>query len=86
MISSLPVFRNTSCSRIPIWSSINRHPGDTILAGGVNIQDVVDGAQVDKGASHVYFVDENLDLPSTGKFLLILRSDKGKNKKHPITL
>ena len=59
----------------------NRHPGDTILAGGVNIEDVPAGTQVNKGASHSYLVRATLNLPSDkGKFLLILRSATDKNK------
>ena len=52
----------------------NRHPGDTILAGGVNVVDVENGEQINKGASHAYFVSSDLNLPNTGKFLLVLRS------------
>ena len=39
----------------------NRDPGDTVLAGGVIAQDVIDGKQVNKGASHVYFVADQTD-------------------------
>ena len=58
----------------------NRHPGNTILAGGVNIEDVPVRRQVNKGASHSYLVRTTLDLPSDkGKFLLILRTATDKN-------
>ena len=33
----------------------NRDPGDTILAGGMNIEDVAAGTQVNKGSSHAVF-------------------------------
>ena len=52
----------------------NRHPGDTILAGGINVVDVENGEQINKGASHAYFVTSNLNLPNAEKFLLVLRS------------
>ena len=52
----------------------NRHPGDTILAGGVNVVDVENGEQINKGASHAYFVSGDLNLPNAEKFLLVLRS------------
>ena len=61
----------------------NRDPGDTVLAGGVSAVDVEAGTQVNKGASHAYFVadqtdaDHNLvplNLPSDEMFLLVLRS------------
>ena len=52
----------------------NRHPGETILAGGVNVVDVENGEQINKGASHAYFVSGDLNLPNAEKFLLVLRS------------
>ena len=60
----------------------NRHPSDTILAGGVNVEDVIAGKQVNKGASHQYIVEEGLDLPSDKKFLLILRNNHEKAGTH----
>ena len=59
----------------------NRHPGDTILAGGVNVMDVEAGEQINKGASHAYFVSSDLNLPNTGKFLLVLRSANDKDNR-----
>ena len=53
----------------------NRDPGKSVtLAGGVNLQDVIDGKHVNKGASHMYVVASGLDLPNTGKFLILLRT------------
>ncbi len=53
----------------------NRDPGKSVtLAGGVNLQDVIDGKHVNKGASHMYVVASDLDLPNTGKFLILLRT------------
>ena len=60
----------------------NRHPVDTILAGGVNIEDVAAGTQVNKGASHMYIVKEDLDLPTGDKFLLVLRNGNDKVNTH----
>ena len=60
----------------------NRHPGETILAGGVNVEDVLEGKQVNKGASHLYIVRDGLNLPATGKFLLLLRNGNDKVATH----
>ena len=69
----------------------NRDPGDTILAGGVSIEEVAAGRQINKGASHVYFIADKtddgdklkpLDLPSGEKFLLLLRNGKDKLETH----
>ena len=61
----------------------NRDPGKTVkLAGGVNLQDVIDGKHVNKGATHMYVVSANLDLPSTGKFLILLRNGSDKKRTH----
>ena len=60
----------------------NRHPGETVLAGGVNVEDVLEGKQVNKGASHLYIVREDLNLPATGKFLLLLRNGNDKAGTH----
>ncbi len=60
----------------------NRHPGETILAGGVNVEDVLEGKQVNKGASHQYIVREGLNLPASGKFLLLLRNGNDKVATH----
>ena len=60
----------------------NRHPGETVLAGGVNIEDVAAGEQVNKGASHMYVVREGLNLPDDLTFTLILRNGNDKVKTH----
>ena len=60
----------------------NRDPGDTILAGGVNIEDVAAGTQVNKGSSHLYVVRDGLNLPSDKKFLLLLRNGNDKVDTH----
>ena len=56
----------------------NRDPGETGLAGGVSIDAVNAGTQVNKGASHVYTVSETLNLPYDETFLIILRSANDK--------
>ena len=60
----------------------NRDPGDTILAGGVSVEDVLAGKQVNKGATHQYIVREGLNIPATGKFLLLLRNGNDKAGTH----
>ena len=60
----------------------NRDPGQTGLAGGVSIDDVADQTQVNKGASHVYTVSADLNLPSDKKFLIILRDGDEKEGTH----
>ena len=57
----------------------NRDPGDTGLAGGVHIDAVANRTNVNKGASHVYTVSANLNLPSDKMFLIILRNGNDKN-------
>ena len=71
----------------------NRHPKDTILAGGVNIEDLAASRHVNKGSTHHYFVaDESddpeyeLDLPDSGKFLIVLRMAKEDDGKDPADL
>ena len=58
----------------------NRDPADTILAGGVNVGEL--DTHVEKGATHKYVVSSDLNLPNTGKFLIILRTGTDKNKTH----
>jgi hypothetical protein len=70
----------------------NRDPGDTILAGGMNIEDVSAGRQVNKGSSHLYYIADKtstvdpkvkpLDLPSDTKFLLLIRNGNDKVNTH----
>ena len=57
---------------------VNRDPEETVLAGGVNLNDVLKGTDVSRGAAHVYYVSGDLDLPGSGKYLLVVRSG-GKN-------
>ena len=52
----------------------SRPPQYTMLAGGVDIENL-DA----HGATHKYFTDTRLNLPNTGKFLLLLRSQADKN-------
>ena len=69
----------------------NRDPGDTILAGGMNIEDVAAGRQVNKGSSHLYFIADKtstvkpkvkpLDFPEE-KFLLLIRNGNDKVNSH----
>ena len=60
----------------------NRHPGDTILAGGQNVEDILAGKQVNKGSSHLYIVREDWSMPSDMKFLLLLRNNHEKAGTH----
>ena len=60
----------------------NRDPSSTGLAGGVDIEAVAAGTNVNKGASHNYVVRPDLDLPSDKKFLLILRNGNDKAGTH----
>ena len=53
------------------------HPRSTILAGGINIENPEKSKT--RGAIHKYFVAPALNLPHTGKFLLLLRSESDKN-------
>ena len=57
---------------------LNQHPWFTPVAGGTNI---ADPDQQDKEASPKFFVDTRLDLPNTGKFVLLLRNKTDQNKK-----
>ena len=78
-IGSLPKYKLAPGEYLVVY---NRDPGATVLAGGVNIEDVAAGTQVNKGASHLYVVRSELVLPDTGKFLLILRNGNDKVKTH----
>ena len=60
---------------------VNRHPGFTPLANGVNIEEVAAGEEVKAGAMHQYIVREKLDLPNAG-ITLILRNALDKNSHH----
>ena len=60
---------------------VNRHPRDTILANGINIDEVAAGTEVKAGASHQYIVRPELKLPNAA-FTLILRNHLEKNARH----
>ena len=59
----------------------NRDPSVTILAGGINIEDIGQNKHVNKGAQHKYYVAEGLDIPNkgAGELLIILRNGNDKN-------
>ena len=60
---------------------VNRHPSQTPLANGVNIDEVIAGKDVKAGAMHEYIVREKLDLPSNN-ITLLLRNALDKNSHH----
>ena len=60
---------------------VNRHPKETVLANGINIDEVAAGTEVNAGASHQYIVRPELKLPNAA-FTLILRSHLEKNAQH----
>ena len=76
---SLPKFKLQPGEYLVIY---NRHPSETNLAGGVNIDDVLAGKQVNKGSSHMYAVREDWSLPADEKFLLLLRNNHEKAGTH----
>ena len=53
------------------------HPQQTPFAGGINIENP--DRPKTKGAIHKYFIVPGLNLPNTGKFVLLLRSEPDKN-------
>ena len=53
---------------------VNRDSEETVLAGGVNLNHVLNGTDVSRGAAHVYYVSDDLDLLGSGKYLLVVRS------------
>ena len=59
---------------------VERHPSETSLANGVNIEEVVAGTEVKAGASHQYIVRDTLDLD--GVKMLLLRNALDKNSYH----
>ena len=61
----------------------NRDPADTILADGINIADPLN-ERVQKGAQHMYFVDTDLNLNNSGKFLLVLRNGNDKTNHEKV--
>ena len=61
---------------------VNRDPAETVLAGGVNLNQVFsedDRQAVNKGATHAYYIDERLKFPNSGKFLITVRSGDKTN-------
>ena len=60
---------------------VNRHPRETVLANGVNIDEVAEGREVKAGASHQYIVRPKLNLPDAN-ITLILRDHLEKNTTH----
>ena len=55
---------------------LNKSPQMTPFADGINI---AEGKPRPKGAKHLYFVDTQLVLPNTGKFVILLRKESDKN-------
>ena len=59
---------------------VERHPENTSLANGVNVDAVIAGTEIKAGATHQYIVRDELDLDGVG--MLILRSAIDKNSYH----
>ena len=57
-----------------------RHPEETSLANGVNVDEVIAGTEVKAGATHQYIVRDKLDLD--GVKMLLLRNAVDKNSYH----
>ena len=57
---------------------LNKDPWFTPIAGGANIDDP---DQQEKESARKFFVDTRLDLPDTGKFVLLLRNKSDQNGK-----
>ncbi len=55
---------------------LNKDPWLTPIVGGINISKEV---HYRPGPSRSYFVDTRLNLPNTGRFLLLLRSEANRN-------
>ena len=60
---------------------VNRDPSETELAGGVDLDILIDTnkEQLQKGATHQYIIRDTLVLPDDGNFLLLLRTATDKN-------
>ncbi len=53
----------------------NREPGKSVgFANGENLQGILDKTDIKTGATHKYVVADTLNLPATGKFLILLRT------------
>ena len=59
---------------------VNRHPYNTPLKDGINIEEPEEHRQR-AGATHQYFIAEDLNFPRDDKFLLLLRSENDQNGK-----
>ena len=59
---------------------VERHPSETSLANGVNVDEVIAGTEVKAGATHQYIVRDTLDLDGVG--MLLLRNALDKNSYH----
>ena len=70
MVVDLPAYKLSPGEYFVVY---NRMPEDTILAAGVDVASP-QLERINKGASHAYSVDSNLDLPNDRKFLLVLRT------------
>ena len=73
-------FPDAGYAKIPAGGFLviyNRDPADTILADGINIADPLN-ERVQKGATHMYFVDSDLKLVNDDQFLLVLRNGNDK--------
>ena len=60
---------------------VNRDPRETVLAGGVNVDEEIAGRNVPAGTSHQYIVRPMLNLPA-GNISLVLRNHVGRNAQH----
>ena len=79
-------FPDAGYAKIPAGGFLviyNRDPADTILADGINIADPLN-ERVQKGAQHMYFVDSDLKLNNTGKYLLVLRNGNDKTNHEKV--
>ena len=79
-------FPDAGYAKIPAGGFLviyNRDPADTILADGINIADPLN-ERVQKGAQHMYFVDADLKLNNTGKYLLVLRNGNDKTNHEKV--
>ncbi len=71
-LAVLPKYRMKPGEYLVVY---NRDPGKSVkLAGGTNLQDILDKTDVKTGTSHKYVVAKDLKLPAEGKFLILLRT------------
>ena len=79
-------FPDAGYAKIPAGGFLviyNRDPADTILADGINIADPLN-ERVQKGATHMYFVDSDLKLVNDDQFLLVLRNGNDKTNHEKV--